>query len=554
VWISKTSPLELRKTAMKDAEAALEKMGKDKLPLANMREGAEDGAFKMLFKQFDPMVPGKFMPKQHKSKKIEVKGSTEDDLAAIANRQDDAESISSEPLPGTVKVFRVEAGKLVPVPEETYGQFYTGDCYVVEYEEDEAATLYFWQGLESFQDEKGASALLCADRDDKVWQGGAVQCRVVQGKEPTHFNELFAGKMIIHQGGFQSKFEIQKLKRAGTYGVDTEVRPGFCLYQIGGRWGKAAQAVEVDSITANLNSGDAFVCGIEEDMTGFVWMGKGASTEEEELAIDVAKILKFDCQVIEEGQETEKFWKAVGGKGPYESNPSLFDPELQPRLFQVSDATGRLKIEEIPMFSQEDLNEEDVMVLDTGIDVMAWVGNMASDNEKKGVTGIVDKYLEACGRDPTTVLFIKQEAEPPIFTCHFTPWSDEVETFEDVYAAKLKKMKAEKADQEAARDAKRREVERKRMKSLAALDPAMAAQLQKKPSKEGPADFADPETTKFQLEDLQGSDTHPSVDRNIREQYLTDADFKKLFKMDKEAFEKLPNWKKINLKKAQDLF
>ena len=61
---------------------------------------------------------------------------------------------------------------------------------------------------------------------------------------------------------------------------------------------------------------------------------------------------------------------------------------------------------------------------------MAWVGNMASDNEKKGVTGVVDKYLEACGRDPTTVLFIKQEAEPPIFTCHFTPWSDEVETFE----------------------------------------------------------------------------------------------------------------------------
>ena len=56
--------------------------------------------------------------------------------------------------------------------------------------------------------------------------------------------------------------------------------------------------------------------------------------------------------------------------------------------------------------------------------------------------------------------------------------------FEDVYAAKLKKMKAEKADQEAARDAKRREVERKRMKSLAALDPAMAAQLEKKPSKE----------------------------------------------------------------------
>ena len=33
----------------------------------------------------------------------------------------------------------------------------------------------------------------------------------------------------------------------------------------------------------------------------------------------------------------------------------------------MSDATGRLKIEEVPMFTQEDLNEEDVMVLDTGV-------------------------------------------------------------------------------------------------------------------------------------------------------------------------------------------
>ena len=34
-------------------------------------------------------------------------------------------------------------------------------------------------------------------------------------------------------------------------------------------------------------------------------------------------------------------------------------------------------------------------------------------------------------------------------------------------------MRAEKEDQEAARDAKRREVERKRMASLKALDPSL---------------------------------------------------------------------------------
>lgn len=46
----------------------------------------------------------------------------------------------------------------------------------------------------------GASALLAKELDDSM--GGApVQVRVVQGKEPAHFRQLFKGTMIIHAGG-----------------------------------------------------------------------------------------------------------------------------------------------------------------------------------------------------------------------------------------------------------------------------------------------------------------------------------------------------------------
>ena len=42
--------------------------------------------------------------------------------------------------------------------------------------------------------------------DDELG-GAAVQVRVVQGKEPTHFLTIFSGKMIILHGGKASSFD-----------------------------------------------------------------------------------------------------------------------------------------------------------------------------------------------------------------------------------------------------------------------------------------------------------------------------------------------------------
>ena len=42
--------------------------------------------------------------------------------------------------------------------------------------------------------------------DDRLG-GAAVQVRVVQGKEPTHFLAMFQGGMIVYQGGLASAFD-----------------------------------------------------------------------------------------------------------------------------------------------------------------------------------------------------------------------------------------------------------------------------------------------------------------------------------------------------------
>ena len=53
---------------------------------------------------------------------------------------------------------------------------------------------------------KERKALKAKELDDK-YGGAPMQCRVVQGKEPAHFRQLFQGKLIVHAGGKASSFK-----------------------------------------------------------------------------------------------------------------------------------------------------------------------------------------------------------------------------------------------------------------------------------------------------------------------------------------------------------
>ncbi len=71
---------------------------------------------------------------------------------------------------GKIEIWRIENFKPVPISKEQYGQFSSGDSYVMLYTymqgSKEAWIIYFWQGNNSSQDEKGASALIAKDMDD----------------------------------------------------------------------------------------------------------------------------------------------------------------------------------------------------------------------------------------------------------------------------------------------------------------------------------------------------------------------------------------------------
>merc|ERR1719473_2402686 len=129
--------------------------------------------------------------------------------------------------------------------------------------------IYFWQGRNSTQDEKGASALLAMKMDDELG-GAATQVRVVQGKEPSHFLTVFKGSMVIHSGGTASGFK----NKADADSYDND---GVNLFHVKGTNALNTRAVQVEEVAGSLNSGDAFLLRTPDSV--YVWLGSGCNAD-----------------------------------------------------------------------------------------------------------------------------------------------------------------------------------------------------------------------------------------------------------------------------------
>ncbi|XP_036313976.1 advillin isoform X3 [Pipistrellus kuhlii] len=295
---------------------------------------------------------------------------------------------------GKVEVWRIENLELVPVEHQWYGFFYGGDCYLVLYTFEVYAKpryiLYIWQvglgraglgqalssrrwcfppheagaraaaaillsprqGRHASQDELAASAFRAVEVDRK-FDGAPVQVRVTMGKEPRHFMAIFKGKLVIFEGG---------TSRKGNAEPDPPVR----LFQIQGNDKSNTKAVEVPAFASSLNSNDVFLLRAQAEH--YLWYGKGSSGDERAMAKELAGLLCDGTEdTVVEGQESPAFWDLLGGKAPYANHKRLQQEilDVQPRLFECSNKTGRFIVTEITEFTQDDLNPGDVMLLDT---------------------------------------------------------------------------------------------------------------------------------------------------------------------------------------------
>uniref|UniRef100_A0A8C2WWA0 Advillin n=1 Tax=Cyclopterus lumpus TaxID=8103 RepID=A0A8C2WWA0_CYCLU len=491
VWKGKKANKAERQAAM---ERALEFIkAKNYLITTNVEtvnDGAESALFKQLFQRWTVKDQTQGLGKVHTRGKVaHIKQEKFDASLMHVMPEVAAQERMVDNGSGQVEVWRLENLERVPVDPEWYGYFYGGDCYLILYtylvNNKKGYLLYIWQGRHATTDEVAASAFQAVDLDQK-YGGEPVQVRVTMGKEPRHFLAMFKAKMVIFEGGTSRK-------------GSTDPEPPIRLFQVHGSDPSNTKAIEVPALATSLNSNDVFLLKSQSGI--FLWCGKGSSGDERAMAKEVSSVIGQNSQqgseeIVAEGQEPIEFWELLGGKAPYASGKRLQQmvSDHQPRLFECSNKTGRFIVTEVTQFTQDDLNEDDVMLLDTWDQVFLWIGKETNEVERKESVVTSQEYLRTHpgARDPgTLILLIKQGFEPPTFTGWFTAW-DPSKWIGGKSYEELKKELGE--EHRHARD-----------------------------------------TTVFQ-------------------KHLSDSDFNHVFGITKDDFASMPRWKQLNMKKVKGMF
>jgi len=521
VWIGKRASEGERREAMRNAQGFIKAKGlKPGTNITRVIDGGEPAEFKTLFKRW------KDVGEVTSLKKMSYAGPGRG-VAKTVQTRFDAQTMVDNPKvsastgmvddgTGVKEVFRVEMFDLVEVPEEQHGVFFAGDCYVILYAYSDGKRdcyiIYYWLGSNSSQDEQGAAALRTIELDQRLG-GTPVQVRVVQGKEPTHFTAMFGGKMTVFQGGHASSFD-------GDEGQDVGI-PQSYLLQVRGTSQLTCKAIQETLSASSLNTNDCFVLVNPDQVT--VWFGKGSTGDEREMAKALAVTKNPEPELMFEGQEKGSFWSDLGGKEEYFTDLVSRQEEdhAEPRLFQLSSASGNITVEEVVDFSQEDLIEEDVMILDAGHSIFGWFGALSTKQEQQESVRIAREYLESCPNDrdvDTPVIKIRMGLEPPNFTGFFGSWDEERWDPEVLYA-----NQEEEPLEQVVSNGHDGEVSGSAFYSYAVLS--------------------------------AGIDELPeNVDPGKREEFLTDAEFLQVLGMDREAWAQIPAWKQMAAKRAKNLF
>ena len=173
-----------------------------------------------------------------------------------------------------MQIWRIEQFKVKPWPTSKYGQFHTGDSYIIlkTYEKDPtnrpgvlAWDVHFWIGTESTQDEYGTAAYKTVELDHKL-DDKAVQHREVQSSESDKFCGYFPKGLRYLKGGVASGFNH----------VEAETREPI-LMRVKGRASNVS-LTQIKCSRSGMNSGDCFVLDTEQAI--WQWNGSNANAHE----------------------------------------------------------------------------------------------------------------------------------------------------------------------------------------------------------------------------------------------------------------------------------
>ncbi|XP_031810078.1 gelsolin isoform X3 [Sarcophilus harrisii] len=346
-----------------------------------------------------------------------------------------AEFLKAGKEPG-LQIWRVEQFDLVPVPKNLYGDFFTGDAYLIlntvkRRDGSLQYDLHFWLGNECSQDESGAAAIFTVQMDDYL-NGKAIQHREVQNYESSTFLGYFKSGIKYKKGGVASGFK---------HVVPNEVVVQR-LFQVKGR--RIVRATEVPVSWDSFNNGDCFILDLGNDI--YQWCGTNSNRFERLKATQVSKGIRDNerngrakVHISEEGAEPEAMLKVLG---PKPSLPAGQDDTTKEdaanrrlaKLYKVSNGAGTMAVslvaDENP-FAQAALNSDDCFILDHGTNgkIFVWKGKLANAEERKAALKSASDFISKMSYPKQTQIQVLPDGgETPIFKQFFKNWRDRDQT------------------------------------------------------------------------------------------------------------------------------
>ncbi|KAI9095529.1 hypothetical protein DFS34DRAFT_180177 [Phlyctochytrium arcticum] len=408
-------------------------------------------------------------------------------------------------------LYRVDNFKTIAISPDLHGQFFSEASYVSLFTYRPSGygstkcISYFWQGKLSTVTQKGASALLTIGITEGV--GDVQHVRVSEGKEPKHFCGLFGTDGLITRLG--SDLETSEEAKIPTCNLLC-----FQVYKVYDENICKTIQVELRHIALHSNHCHVFVT----PAGSIVWLGQHCTQSETATAHRIAEKFKFEGTSVssfEEGPSASDALRSIydvyGIKVP---RLMQLPTRIYPRMFSCFDRTGFVQIEEIPMFTQDDLDPNTVMILDAFSTIYVWFGPLTKVNEKVIGMETAMEYLKQSkihDKLSTALEVTFADEEPQLFERQFHGWT------------------------------------RRRFSSRD--KPTLSPRTRPLPDV-----LAEYKREVYTATFLLGDSLPEHLDRTKLEQYLSEEEFLAIFKMTRLDYNSLPPWKRDKIKKSVDMF
>ncbi|CAN6552107.1 unnamed protein product [Malus baccata var. baccata] len=324
-----------------------------------------------------------------------------------------------------LEIWRIENFHPAPIPKSSYGNFFTGDSYVIlKTTASKSGALrheiHYWLGKDTSQDEAGAAAIKTVELDATLG-GRAVQYREVQGHETAKFLSYFKPCIIPQEGGVASGFKHAEAEEHKTR-----------LFVCQGK--HVVHVKEVAFARSSLSHDDIFILDTKSKI--FQFNGSNSSIQERAKALEVVEYIKDTyhdgkCEIasIEDGKlmadaESGEFWGLFGGFAPLPrktaTNEDKSFDSYPTKLLCVE--KGQAEPVEGDALTRDLLDTNKCYLLDCGLEVFVWMGRNTSLDQRRSASGAAEELVRPPDRSKSHIIRVIEGFETVMFRSKFDSW------------------------------------------------------------------------------------------------------------------------------------